>query len=100
MPQGIVMYKGYNMTADSSSNNLHPIHKPVIDLKATGEKIKQLRIFKNFSVHDLQVLLGFEYPQAIYLWESGKTLPSIENLIILSQIFEIGILEIIILKRN
>jgi len=86
------------MTADLRSDNLSPIEKPVIDLKATGEKIKQLRILKGLSVHDLQILLDFEYPQAIYLWEAGKTFPSIENLISLSRIFEVDILEIIGLK--
>lgn len=86
------------MTADLRSDNLSPIEKPVIDLKATGEKIKQLRILKGLSVHDLQILLDFEYPQAIYLWEVGKTFPSIENLISLSRIFEVDILEIIVLK--
>ncbi len=86
------------MTADLRSDNLSPIEKPVIDLKATGEKIKQLRILKGLSVHDLQILLDFEYPQAIYLWENGKTFPSIENLISLSRIFEVDILEIIGLK--
>ena len=86
------------MTADLRSDNLSPIAKPVIDLKATGEKIKQFRILKGLSVHDLQILLDFEYPQAIYLWEAGKTFPSIENLISLSRIFEVDILEIIGLK--
>ena len=86
------------MTADLRSDNLSPIAKPVIDLKTTGEKIKQFRILKGLSVHDLQILLDFEYPQAIYLWEAGKTFPSIENLISLSRIFEVDILEIIGLK--
>lgn len=86
------------MTADLRSDNLSPIEKPVIDLKATGEKIKQFRILKGLSVHDLQILLDFEYPQAIYLWEGGKTFPSIENLISLSRIFEVDIIEIIGLK--
>ena len=88
------------MTADLRSDNLSPIEKPVIDLKATGEKIKQLRILKGLSVHDLQILLDFEYPQAIYLWESGKTLPSVDNLFTLSKLFEIDISEILVEKTQ
>ena len=86
------------MTADLRFDKLTPLSKPAIDLQATGEKIKQLRILKGLSVHDLQVLLDFEYPQAIYLWEAGKTFPTIENLISLSEIFEVDIQEIIVLK--
>ncbi len=78
---------------------IEPLSKPVIDLQATGEKIKQLRILKGFSVHDLQILLDFEYPQAIYLWEAGKTFPTIENLMLLSQIFKVDILEIVVRKQ-
>lgn len=86
------------MTADLRFDKLMPLSKPAIDLQATGKKIKQLRILKGLSVHDLQVLLDFEYPQAIYLWEAGKTFPTIENLISLSKIFEVDIQEIIVLK--
>ena len=86
------------MTADLRFNKLKPLPKPVIDLQATGEKIKQLRILKGLSVHELQVLLNFEYPQAIYLWESGKTFPSMENLIRLSQLFEVDILDIVVYR--
>ena len=49
------------------------IQKPVVDLKATGAKIKLLRIKSGFSVHDIQTIFGFEYPQAVYAWEQGKT---------------------------
>ncbi len=78
---------------------IESLSKPVIDLQATGEKIKQLRILKGLSVHDLQILLDFEYPQAIYLWEAGKTFPTIENLMLLSQIFKVYILEIVVRKQ-
>jgi transcriptional regulator with XRE-family HTH domain len=78
---------------------IESLSKPVIDLQATGEKIKQLRILKGLSVHDLQILLDFEYPQAIYLWEAGKPFPPIENLMLISQIFIVDILEIVVRKQ-
>ena len=58
------------------------ILRPIIDLEKTGEKIKNYRNLKGFSVKDLQNLFGFEYPQAIYAWEQGKTVPTIDNLLI------------------
>lgn len=74
--------------------------KPVIDPKATGKRIKSLRQSYNLTVHDLQILFDFEYPQAIYLWESGKTLPSVDNLFTLSKLFEIDISEILVEKTQ
>lgn len=69
---------------------------PVVDLKATGERIKQLREQHNMSVRDLQIQLGFESPQAIYKWQWGESLPSIDNLIILAHIFNCTINDIIV----
>lgn len=49
--------------------NISVISKPIIDLEKTGEQIKRLRTLNGFSVHDIQNIFGFEYPQAIYAWE-------------------------------
>jgi hypothetical protein len=48
--------------------------RPVIDLKGTGAQIKRLRKLRGYSVHDLQVIFDFDYPQAIYSWEQTVTL--------------------------
>lgn len=69
---------------------------PVIDLQATGANILQLRKAAGLSVKELQQLLGFEQPQAIYKWQSGASLPSIDHLLILSQLFQISINDILI----
>ncbi|MBO4758648.1 MAG: helix-turn-helix transcriptional regulator [Spirochaetaceae bacterium] len=69
--------------------------KPVVDLEATGAKIKLLRKSSGFSVHDLQDIFGFEYPQAIYAWEQGKNIPSIDNLLVLSNLFSCRVEEIV-----
>ena len=63
------------------------IQKPVVDLKATGAQIKSLRIKYGFSVHDIQTIFGFEYPQAVYAWEQGKNVPTIDNLLVLAHLF-------------
>ncbi len=69
--------------------------KPVLDLQATGEKIRQLRINNGFSVKELQQVFGFEYPQAIYAWEQGKNAPSIDNLLILSRLFKVSMEDLV-----
>ena len=61
--------------------------KRIVDLAATGLNIKFLRQQKGFSVKELQLIFNFEHPQAIYNWESGKALPSIDNLLVLADLF-------------
>ena len=53
---------------------------PVVDMKLTGRNIADLRTARGISVRELQRMLGFATPQAIYKWQRGETLPSIENL--------------------
>lgn len=62
---------------------------PVIDLAATGENILRLRKEKGLSVRDLQGYFGFEEPQAIYKWQKGKSLPTVDNLYALSALLEV-----------
>ena len=52
---------------------------PVIDPIATGKNIIRLRVERGMSVRDLQAYFGFEEPQAIYKWQQGKSLPSVDN---------------------
>ena len=69
---------------------------PVIDLKATGQNIKTLRKAAGISVRDLQNVLGFTNPQAIYKWQNGDSLPSIDNLVILAAVLGVTIDEILV----
>lgn len=73
---------------------------PVIDPVATGENIKALRKAKGFTVKDLQNYFGFEEPQAIYRWQQGKTVPTVDNLYALSQVLEVSMNEIIVPVGN
>ena len=69
---------------------------PVIDPIATGKNILSLRKEKGLTVRDLQEFFGFEEPQAIYRWQYGKTLPSVDNLYALSSILEVPIERILV----
>lgn len=69
---------------------------PVIDLRATGQNIKTLRKAAGLSVRDLQAILGFTNPQAIYKWQNGDSLPSIDNLVILAAVLGVTIDEILV----
>ena len=69
---------------------------PAIDLAATGRNIARLRKEHGLTVRQLQSYCGFEAPQAIYHWQKGKTLPSVDNLFALSALFEVPMNEILV----
>jgi transcriptional regulator with XRE-family HTH domain len=69
---------------------------PVIDLRATGQNIKTLRKAAGISVRDLQAVLGFTNPQAIYKWQNGDSLPSVDNLVILASVLGVTVDEILV----
>lgn len=69
---------------------------PTIDLPATGKNIQQLRLAKGYSIRDLQRYFGFEEPQAIYKWQRGECLPSVDNLFALSVLLEVPVNDILI----
>lgn len=68
---------------------------PVINLPMTGAKINLLRKKANLSVKDIQKIFGFESPQAIYKWIHGRNLPTVDNLIILAEIFNVTVDDIL-----
>ena len=71
---------------------------PVINMGATGHMICVFREKKRMSVKQLQELLGLAAPQAIYRWQMGLTLPSIDNLVALAVIFETTIDKILVVE--
>lgn len=69
---------------------------PVIDLVATGNNIRRLRLERGLTVRDLQSYFGFEEPQAIYKWQRGASLPTVDNLYALGNLLEVPIEQIIV----
>ncbi len=72
---------------------------PTVDLIATGKNIEKLRKEAGLSVKDLQNIFGFGTPQAIYKWQHGTALPTVDNLVLLSAIFKVSIDEILIVEQ-
>ena len=64
---------------------------PMVDMRQTGQNIMILRQQRGISVRELQSMLGFATPQAIYKWQHGATLPTVDNLVALSSIFEVPV---------
>ena len=71
---------------------------PVIDLTATGVNITRLRVNAGLTVKDLQDIFGFSTPQAIYKWQRGTALPTVDNLVVLAAVFGVKIDDILIFQ--
>ena len=71
---------------------------PVINMVKTGQNIMNLRVAAGLSVKDLQDIFGFATPQAIYKWQHGTTLPTIDNLVVLAAVFHVHMDEILALE--
>ena len=52
------------------------------------------------SNREIQGAFGFENPQAIYKWIAGKSLPSLDNFIILSRLLHTGIENILVIDGD
>lgn len=69
---------------------------PTIDMARTGANIVNLRKAAGLTVHDLQIVFGFNSPQAIYKWQTGAALPTVDNLIVLATILHVRIDDILV----
>lgn len=59
---------------------------PVINMTETGIKIAKMRQTAGLTVKDLQKIFGFATPQAIYKWQNGTAMPTVDNLVILAAV--------------
>lgn len=75
---------------------MNTIPFPVIDLAATGRNIQRLREERGLTVRDLQAYFGFEEPQAIYKWQKGKSLPTVDNLYALAALLRVTVDDILV----
>lgn len=66
-----------------------------INTLATGAKIHNLRKNSGYTVEALCDIFLIS-PQAIYKWQKGEALPTLENLFVLSDIFNVKIEDIVV----
>ena len=72
------------------------VNMPVIDMVRTGQNIGRLRKQAGLSVKDLQDIFGFATPQAIYKWQQGVALPTIDNLVVLAAVLQVRLDDILV----
>lgn len=73
---------------------------PVINKKETGLKLRKIMDEKGFSVKDIQQYLELGSVQSVYHWLNGISMPTIDNLYALSELFQIPIDEMICGNRK
>lgn len=73
---------------------------PAIDMVATGKNIARLREEAGLTVKDLQNIFGFATPQAIYKWQHGAAMPTIDNLVVLAAVLAVTMDEIIVIDTD
>ena len=72
------------------------VNLPTIDMTGTGQNINRLRKQAGLSVKDLQDIFGFATPQAIYKWQQGAALPTIDNLVALAAVLQVRMDDILV----
>ena len=70
--------------------------KPVLDLAATGTKIKSVMKDKGITARELQIIMDFPYVQTIYNWFAGKNMPTIDNLVVLAKILAVPMDDLVV----
>lgn len=78
---------------------MEPMYLQVLQ-KETGRQIKKLLVENGYTVKDVQNAMGFENPQAVYKWISGRSLPSLDNFVILSRLLHTSIEDILVIDGD
>lgn len=84
----------------SINSTIYP-PKPIslsINMEKTGANIKRLIKDSAYTIDDIMAITGVSTQQAVYKWFSGKSLPSIETLLILSKILSVMVTEILVIE--
>ena len=76
------------------------VNLPVIDMIGTGQNIARLRKQAGLTVRDLQDVFGFATPQAIYKWQQGVALPTIDNLVVLASVLQVRLDDILAIDET
>lgn len=64
---------------------------PMINKKETGINLRRIMDQRGVTVKDIQKYLGLGSVQSIYHWLNGMSMPTVDNLYALSQLFQLPI---------
>ena len=64
---------------------------PVIDKKKTGIHLRRIMDARGLSVKDVQQYLELGSVQSVYHWLNGISMPTIDNLYALRELFQVSV---------
>ena len=72
---------------------------PIIDMIATGQNIKRMCNDRGISVKDIQNACGLTTGNAVYKWIRGVCMPTIDNMVIMADMFGTTIDNIVVVTK-
>lgn len=72
---------------------------PVIQGEKTGKRLKDMRKARGIKVAVICEYMGGLSEQAIYKWERGACLPTIDNLLALSHLYNVPMEELLVYEE-
>ena len=73
---------------------------PIINKKETGIHLRRIMDERGLSVKDVQQYLGLGSVQSVYHWLNGLSMPTIDNLYALSELFQMPVDEMLCGNRR
>ena len=89
------LFNGYSPILDNGKFSY-----PIINMVETGRKIRELADEKGIKPTDIQKVCGLGSLQAVYKWFSGKSVPTIDNLGIISNLLNTPIDDIVVFENR
>ncbi len=68
---------------------------PLINKRETGIRLRQIMDRLGISARDVQEYLGLGCVQSVYRWLDGHSMPTVDNLYALSELFQMPMDEIV-----
>ena len=72
--------------------------KPVLDVEATGRKLRTVMNARGITPRQLQTILDFPYVQTVYNWIAGKNMPTIDNLVVVASILGVSMDDLVVTR--
>jgi len=73
---------------------------PLIDKKRTGIHLRRIMDERGLSVKDIKDYLGLSSVQSVYHWLNGISMPTIDNLYAMSELFQMPVDDMICGNRQ
>lgn len=78
---------------------MKPVYVSVLQ-EETGKRIRSLMDGMKLKATDLQEACGLGSAQAVYKWFKGKSLPSLDNMVVLSEVLNTPIDSILVISGD